>query len=364
MNDLCRRGILVLSVLQIALPPTGAYARDVAPASCRDSRVPVKLAPGQRTELHVFVRLCLPPTRPATVQVLVHGITYDHSYWDFPDPTGHTDRYSYVRAALAAGFATLAVDRMGIGRSDHPFSATVGIDENAFVIHQLISDLRRGTVTGPTGTQSFRKVVLVGHSYGTWTSWFETTDWHDVDGVILSGATHHVRVDAVPLVGGTLYPAKFDSAFRGRHLDIGYLTTRRGTRYQDFYAPAAADPAVVALDEATKETITAREAGDFPETISRRLDVRAPVLLVDGTLDSLFCGPRLGGADCSSGSTIVRDEGPYLGTSVPCIDGYALRGGGHDLNFALDAGDWFAVAQDWIARRIGTDAAPAQGCGR
>lgn len=37
------------------------------------------------------------------MQLLVHGATYNHLYWDFPHGPGY---YSYVDAATAAGYAT------------------------------------------------------------------------------------------------------------------------------------------------------------------------------------------------------------------------------------------------------------------
>jgi hypothetical protein len=42
------------------------------------------------------------PRQPATVQLLVHGASYDHLYWNFPYGGGY---YSYVDAATAAGYA-------------------------------------------------------------------------------------------------------------------------------------------------------------------------------------------------------------------------------------------------------------------
>ncbi len=52
------------------------------------------------------------------MQLLVHGITYDHRYWNIADPQNPDgDRYSWVAAAAEASYATAAIDRIGNGNS-------------------------------------------------------------------------------------------------------------------------------------------------------------------------------------------------------------------------------------------------------
>lgn len=67
-------------------------------------------------------------TDPNTVQLLVHGLGFDSSYWDF-SPDDQTDAYSYVYAAAAAGHITFRYDRLGTGGSEHP------MDTNKYVKH-------------------------------------------------------------------------------------------------------------------------------------------------------------------------------------------------------------------------------------
>jgi alpha/beta hydrolase family protein len=52
------------------------------------------------------------------LQVLVHGATYNHAYWDFPAVNG--EGYSYARYMAARKYAVLAVDLPGTGESDKP----------------------------------------------------------------------------------------------------------------------------------------------------------------------------------------------------------------------------------------------------
>ena len=110
------RRLTVLFVVAFGLlagPPTGAGA---APG-CQALRVPVAVdgVPGAR----LYGELCRPTGQARAVQLLVHGASYNHLYWNWPlDPA----RYSYVRRALAAGYATFNVDRLGAGASTRPAS--------------------------------------------------------------------------------------------------------------------------------------------------------------------------------------------------------------------------------------------------
>lgn len=144
---------------------------------CRDVQVPVALAEEQ------------PAGRsPETIQLLVHGGVYTGGYWEFPDPSGGTDRYNYAAAANKAGFTTLAIDRIGSGRSSHPLSTKITLESNVFTVHQVVQAIRRGEITAPAGKQ-FHKVVYVGHSYGTGVGWFLATDYgEDLDAAVFTGA--------------------------------------------------------------------------------------------------------------------------------------------------------------------------------
>lgn len=88
-----------------------------------------------------IARTCNPPGA-TTMQLLVHGWTYNQYYFDIPY---QPETYSYALAANRAGYATLAIDRLGAGASLHP------------PIHAVVQALRAGSL----GT-AFDKVLLVG----------------------------------------------------------------------------------------------------------------------------------------------------------------------------------------------------------
>ena len=320
---------LLITVTLAAGPPATTSPPHTTPATCTDSFLPVSLAPGQPATQQIFTRLCRPPGRtPDTVQLLVHGCLYNSLYWDFPDPTAGTDRYSYVAHATSA---TLAVDMLGNGRSSHPLSGQVTVDAGVWVLHQVVQALRAA---------GFAKVVEVSWSFGTFFSWLEVSRYHDVDAAVFTGATHHLAVDPALLEDAlSLEPAGPDP---------GYLTTRPGTRQRIFYDPAPADPAVVAQDEAHKDLMTEAEILGFPGALAEPLDIRVPVLLVLSATDPLFCAPSA--TNCTTAQAMRDQEGPFLGTTN--LTAYLLANSGHALDLGPNATDAFAVEQAWIAGAI------------
>jgi pimeloyl-ACP methyl ester carboxylesterase len=156
---------------------------------------PVALAQGQPADERIYGKLCVPSGRsPATIQLLVHGATDTSLYWEFPDPSGGSDRYNYAAAANKAGSATLAIDRIGSGRSSHPLSTEITLESNAFTVHQVVQAIRRGEITARGGKQ-FHKVVYVGHSYGTGVGWIlATDDGENLDVAVFTGNVRGVTV--------------------------------------------------------------------------------------------------------------------------------------------------------------------------
>jgi pimeloyl-ACP methyl ester carboxylesterase len=187
--------------------------------------------------------------QPDPVQVLVHGLTYDHTYWDFP---AATDDQSYVAAATAAGYATFNIDRIGVGASTRPANASVLTTGSAsYVLHQVVQALRAGQIGG----RAFPRVMTVGHSFGSQAVAKEAGVYGDVDGVVLSGSLHDTTIETFTQVLPQFYPAQLDPKF-GLSTPAGYLTTIPGTRGAIFYDLSDADLTVVAADEQLKQTAT------------------------------------------------------------------------------------------------------------
>ena len=307
--------------------------------------IPVALHTGLPRNYQIVGQLCTPPGQhPQAVQLLIHGATYTRSYWDWPQDA---DTYSYVRRAVGDGYATLAIDRIGHGQSSKPLSALVDTTANAYTAHQVVGALRDGTLG------SYSKVVSVGHSYGSITAIQEAATFGDVDATILTGIAHVPSAAGLAAVVASFVPAQLLP-------DPGYLTTLPGTRAADFYAddPAETDPAVVAEDESTKDTVSELELATFAAT-SIIPPARIPTLLVLGSQDKIFCG-GLTGTDCSSAATVKASESQAFPPG--CLATYVLPGAGHDINLQRNAADWFASAQTWADANVGSGDGDAAHC--
>jgi len=308
---------------------------------CQKVTLAVALQAGGPTQDQIVGWLCgSQPLKPQTVQVLVSGSTYGHGYWDFPY---RPDQYSYAQALNDACYATFNFDRIGIGQSSKPPASSVTVNSNAEVVHQIVQALRAGQIGGI----AFERVILVGHSLGSMISVVEASTYADVDGVILSGLSHTYGPGAV-VFADALYPAQLDPRFSVQNLPLGYLTTRPGTRGPAFYYALGAEPEVIAVDEATKETVTEGETNSTNAYYSASQNIHVPVLVALGEFDSIFCGA----VPCGQPGSATETESAFYAPDA-CLEIYVLPQAGHSLNLHWEAPEWFAEAQAWAGRRVG-----------
>jgi pimeloyl-ACP methyl ester carboxylesterase len=296
--------------------PVSATAPRVAAKHCSRHAVPVRTADPGPYDQRIWGELCYRGAiAPETVQLLVHGAAYNHLYWDSPV---QNFRYSYVRAATLAGYATFNVDALGAGNSSQPPSSVLTIAAEAVAFHDVVAALRSGALGTPFG-----RVVWVGHSVGSIDGITVAARYgSDIDALVVTGLLHGQSAEQGAALAAQVYPATDDPKFAGSGLDPGYQTFRPGGRAQLFYAPTTADPAILRMDEATKDVVafstTLPEVGAllFPphpeDGLTHRVNL--PVLLVVGQRDAMFCGAEW--IDCDS-PTAVRDyEAAYFGPGV------------------------------------------------
>lgn len=280
---------------------------------------------------------------PDTVLILVHGATYDSAYWSWPqDPA----RYSFVWAALRAGYAVLAVDRLGQGASSRPPSALDTFAAQAATLHAVATWAAR----------HWPRRVIVGHSFGAAEEAAELAAWpHDTDAAVFTGSGHTVSAATSALSHTGFAPAASLSA-RFAMLDAGYETSTTLTvRAQLLYRPADADPAVIAFDQSTRDTLSLPELTTRPPDLSgltRGLAV--PTLLIDGQDDAHYCDGAQQPAetnldDCATGAALYASE---RGNYERCLATAVVPGSGHDLQTEFGAPVAARLILNWVRATV------------
>lgn len=333
-----KRGRVVIAALAVvALPLIAAPAANAATTTgCGAVSVPMTVA-GQTGQ--IAGTLCTPP-HARTLQILIHGFTYNRGYWDSPfEP----DTYSYVRRAVNAGYATLAIDQLGAGASWHPASAQVTLDNDAAAVHQVVQAARHGAF----GT-AFNRIALVGHSYGSLTSYVEAGDYRDVDAIVATGAEHQIDQTAAGVLISSLGQATLDPKFTGSGLDSGYVTTS-AAGHDVFLNLDDTDPAILPVNENTLRDVGTTEEVDTlaeavvpsAQSVDRDLDI--PVLTINGQQDPFFCVA----GSCASDSALAAAERPFYGPNATVV-GHVVPGTGHDLNLELSAPQTYGAINDFM----------------
>lgn len=306
-----------------------------AETTCQEVAFPVSAAGLKQT---MAGTLCV-PAGAHTLQVLVPGGFYNRSYWDVTvDPAIR----SFRLAMNEAGYATLAVDRLGTGASSEPPSVVLTAIVQAGAVHQVVTAMR----------PRFGRIVLGGHSLGSAIATIEAATYHDVDAVLVTAMGHHLNVLGLVPIAATFVPADLDPAFSRRTLDPGYLTTVAGTRYA-LHRPGPNMAAAVAFDEATKDVAAPTELVDAAllgtlTPYTALVDV--PVLTAIASGDPTFCG--LLATDCSSAASYRAAEAAFYGPAAR-LESFVLPGYGHALNYAPNAPALHTAVVAWADRMVG-----------
>lgn len=163
------------------------------------------------------------------------------------------------------GYPTIAIDRLGNGNSSHPDPiTTVQMSLQVATIHKIITELRQGTIKGPSKNRSFKKVIFTAHSYGSICGNAIASEYpKDVDAFVLTGYTGDFEGAPGPFSVGIPQPAATAMPARYAGYALGYLVQTLLTgrnfslhttpRYGDF------DRAVAEYDFDNEGTISVGE---------------------------------------------------------------------------------------------------------
>ncbi|CAK4028180.1 alpha beta-hydrolase [Lecanosticta acicola] len=276
---------------------------------------------------HLATTYCYPDSgAPSTVQLLTHGIGFDRSYWDIPYDNY---QYSYTNEAVDKyGYATFSHDRLGIGMSQHgePVNEIQAMLEIQ-ALRMLTYGLRNGTIPG---VPSFKKVVHIGHSFGSVQTYALTALYPTIsDGIGLTGFSQNGTFLPFFELGGDFVQANTNAKLAD--YPDGYLASATPSAVQtNFLAPNAFDPNILPFAFANGEPVTIGELLTIGGAAASKNELKAPVLIITGERDVPFCG-----GDCYKAPTgyssipetskaMLPNAAPFQVTIVP--------GTGHGLN--------------------------------
>ena len=262
------------------------------------------------------------------LQVLVHGGTYNHNYWNVPAINGHD--YSYARFMAEAGYALLAIDQLGAGESSKPPGDFVTLSETASSIHQVLVQMRSNN--NPLG-YGYDKIVLVGHSFGS------------INAILVQGTYHDADALVVTALGHVPHPLPIPPELIQQLAQFPYFPLPAEARTALFYFANAADPDVIAYDNANLADLLTR--GQLFTTFAAIFDpaadqvgaVTGPVLVQLGENDALWP------------SQYASGEAAFW-TSASSITVQSLALTGHSFNTHLvNKSGWQSINQ-WIAANL------------
>ncbi|KAI1262344.1 hydrolase [Xylariaceae sp. FL1019] len=244
-------------------------------------------------DYEISARFCEPSpdqeTHEDTLQLLVHGSMYNKAMWDFPYKR---DTYSWTRFMNLNGFATLAVDLVGAGKSTHP-DGLLEAQIEVFVqtLHDIIQQLRTTTLLGKT----FSQIAYVGFSVGAIVGNGIADRYpNDVDMLLFLGITWMKDyIYPVFMAGGQTAAAKVNPRKWGK-LEEYYQTQpsilgREMSLYSGDYETGALE-----MDHAMRDTDTLGAAVAFPFHLVTATNYTGPVFLGIGENDGIFCGGSCG----------------------------------------------------------------------
>ncbi|KAI9831804.1 MAG: hypothetical protein M1819_004701 [Sarea resinae] len=374
---------------------------------------------GYRTttgEYNISAKLCQPEKANAStrevVQFLTHGIGFDKTYWDLPF---NNYNYSYIDVAVDQfGFSTLSIDRLGIGNSSTGDALnTIQAQSELSAIYEITKMLRQGTLPGTP--ESFKKVVHVGHSFGSALSYSLANQYpNETDGLILTGFSLNGTWLPATVAGWNSKIASLDQPLRFgnvsaqtlqylsskvgnnatytaitqifKDLGLSYSTLKQLATTSDildflaganstppvvpanlptgyltwsditanlyaFLAPRYFDPAVLTYAETHKQPYTLGEVLTLPSVPASAPEFKGPVQIVTGNQDAIYCG-----GDCfSTGVSDITSIPAAAKKSFPhasVFETLIQPNTGHALNIHYNSTAAFVAIQKFVKAHV------------
>ncbi|KAI0101926.1 alpha/beta-hydrolase [Nemania sp. FL0031] len=266
--------------------------------------------------------------------ILTHGIIESKLYWR---PTFHdSEHYSFVDAAVAAGYSVISYDRIGVGSS----SKVDALNDAQFQVQTAVLS---AIIDYANESMNATKIGLIGHSYGSYIT-AGTASQAKVDAIILTGFSGNFSYFG-PFVAGTGFRvARIQDPLRWGALDSAYLTS--SDVYAETYAYYTAPYFERRVAEWSYHVGSEPFAvAELPTLLGTTIDysaINGSVLLLQGKYDVSACG-----GDCVG--LLEAAEGLFTGaTAVETVDDLPA---GHNLNLHKVAPQAFQMMLDFLKRQ-------------
>ncbi|KAK3331195.1 Alpha/Beta hydrolase protein [Apodospora peruviana] len=309
---------------------------------------------------------CVPPRHVRakdTLEVLLHGITYNKTMWAgyglasnrHPSSPFGTNYYNWHYHANARGYATLAIDRLGHGANpDRPDPLSVVQPQiQVNLLQALLTSVRgRSSSSSKMLQKTYGKVVLVGHSWGSYLSvglakQFPTSRLFDA--LVLTGFS--TTISGNVLSAPELVPAALHNPARFPGEAFGYTTMAHAADRLTYYG-GKYDPAIPAFDFLYEDTVTSGEVGAFAAVLgggpAAGTGFRKPVLVVTGTEDKVLCKS----IEMTCAEILAKSREWFPDVKGDAYEYISVNETGHDLSLHYSAPETFGQVHDWLDEKV------------
>ncbi|KAF2171750.1 hypothetical protein M409DRAFT_17985 [Zasmidium cellare ATCC 36951] len=318
-----------------------AFLQSLSSRTSSDGPSPYK---GQSTidvNVTIAAQFCFPPGRsPTTVQILSHGLGFDHVYWSFG---GQNSEYNYVKAATAAGYSTLSYDRLGNGGSTKGDAYTLNqATIETEVLKRLTDHVRSWDIPCLSHLHAPTKVTHVGHSFGSQiTNQLVSTYPNVSDGIVLTGySTLPASVDFA--IGTNFFLAKDVLPQIYGNLSTGYLIWDQQSQNQYLFLHwPNFSPQVLAEGEQNKWPLSISEL--LSTSVHNATNFSNPALIISGQYDGVFCG-----FNCTG----VLPQARTTFSGATPFETYVQPNTGHGINLHYNSTGAYQVINNFLARNV------------
>ncbi|KAK7221231.1 hypothetical protein V2G26_009234 [Clonostachys chloroleuca] len=312
-----------------------------------------KLVKGYKTVSGIYTlaaTYCVPDTGPGDVlQIMTHGVGFDRSYWD---PPINDYKYSYVaRAVDDHGYSTLTWDRLGVGKSSH--GETIN-EIQIFLEIAALAELTRKFVNCTLCEHSYKRVVHLGHSFGSAMTYGLVNQYPDIsNGIVLTGFSQIPAYMGLFALGGNFVPVSSVPSLASQYA-VGYVAAgSKSAVHTNFFGPDDFDPAVLDWLYEHGQANTPGEILTVGATGGVANIFHGPSLVITGERDVPFCG-----GNCYATSAIQNKAPNLIAASeeffpnASPFNATVIPKAGHGLNLGYSADLAFDTILEFLEAHV------------